>query len=390
MKMMGRRLAGHPGLTGVALDLSITRVQAHVYRCPAGRAIRTSFGAMQDRQTVLVRIEDAAGHEGWGEVWCNFPPGGAEHRAVLLRDVVGPLLMAAQYTNPCDAFRALEQKTHILALQCGEGGPFAQVVAAVDMACWDLVARRANAPLWQLLGGSATVPAYASGLEAPDYVEVALAKWEEGYRAFKLKVGFDREQDIANVRKLRDALPASARLMVDANQGWTLQQALERTAELHDHGVQWLEEPLACDRPHEEWRTLARQSPVPLAAGENLRGNEVFDDVLVQDYLGVFQPDMGKWGGFSGAYAVGARALQAGRIFCPHWLSGGVGQMASMHLLSAVGGAGLLEVDSKSNPLRENLGLDFSVADGMIRLPMTVGVTGGLDISRIERHRVAA
>jgi D-galactarolactone cycloisomerase len=390
MKMMGRRLSAHIGLTGVELHLSIRRVEAYVYRCAAGRAIRTSFGAMQDRQTVLVRIEDAAGHEGWGEVWCNFPPGGAEHRAVLLREVIGPLLMGAQYADPCEAFCVLERQTHVLALQCGESGPFAQVVAAVDMACWDLLARRANAPLWQLLGGSATVPAYASGLESPDYVDVALAKWEEGFRAFKLKVGFDRKHDIANVRKLRDALPATARLMVDANQGWTLQEALERTAELHDHGVQWLEEPLACDRSHEEWQILARQSPVPLAAGENLRGNALFDEVLRRDYLHVFQPDMGKWGGFSGSYAVGVQAVQAGRMFCPHWLSGGVGQMASMHLLSVVGGAGLLEVDSKSNPLRENVGLDFSVADGMIRLPVVAGVTGGLDISRIERHRVAA
>lgn len=384
--MIENPFAAMSGLVGVALDLDIGRLQAWAYQCPAGRPIRSSFGVKLHRQTVLIRVEDRAGNSGWGEVWCNFPPGGAEHRAGLARAVVGPLLLERPYAHPFEAFLALQDRTHKLALQCGESGPFAQVAAACDTACWDLVARRAGKPLWRLLDGAAAVPVYASGLEAPDLCEVALQKWNQGYRAFKLKIGFDPRDDAAHLLALRAALPPQARLMVDANQAWSLDEALARTRELEPYGLHWLEEPLACDRPYDEWRTLADGSPVALAAGENLRGFGAFDDAV--DYLAFVQPDIGKWGGVSGCYAVGKRAVAAGRSFCPHWLSGGVGQMASLHVLAAVGGAGMLEIDSKPNPLREEIGLSFEIEDGMLQLPQAPGICPGMDMARIERFRI--
>jgi len=381
--------AGLAGLAGVALDLDVARVEAFTYRCPVGRPIRSAFETFGHRQTVFVRIQDKSGHEGWGEAWSNFPPLGAEHRANLVHTVLRPLLLDRWFPHPPGLFESLCAGTHKLSLQCGESGPFSQAIAAVDIACWDLVARRANQPLWRLLDGRAAVPAYASGLEPPDFRTVALQKWDEGYRAFKLKIGFDAQGDLANIKALREALPPEAGLMADVNQGWTLAEALVRTRELEPYGLQWLEEPLASDSGHEDWRALQQQSPVKLAAGENLRGAHAFDSVLEAGYLRVFQPDIGKWGGVSGCHAVGKKVVRAGLSFCPHWLGAGIGQMASMHVLSAVGGPGMLEIDSKPNPLREEVGLNFTIEDGMVRLPDAPGVCGGLDPRRIERFRVS-
>ena len=377
-----------PSLAGIEMDLVLAKVEAFAYRCATERPIRSSFGTKQHRQTVIVRVEDHSGHEGWGEVWCNFPPHGAEHRANLIEAVLRPLLIDQPFSHPFKVFETLDAKTHKLALQCGESGPFAQIVAAVDTACWDLVARRAGQPLWRLLNGAPSVPVYASGLELPDLLEVALQKWEESYRAFKLKIGFDVQSDLANLRTLRESLPPEARLMVDANQAWTMDEAMKRVRELAPYHLEWLEEPLACDRPNREWQALAEHSKIPLAAGENLRGRSNFNMALQAGYLEVFQPDIGKWGGVSGCYAVGKMAVEAGRKYCPHWLGGGIGQMASMHVLSAVGAPGLLEIDSKPNPFREELGLEFKVEDGKVSLPEAPGICGGIDLARIERFRI--
>jgi hypothetical protein len=87
----------------------------------------------------------------------------------------------------------------------------------------------------------------------------------------------------------------------------------------------------------------------------NLAGDAAFDTALHASALRVVQPDLAKWGGFSGCLPVARRILGAGLRFCPHYLGGGVGLLASAHLLAAVGGDGLLEIDANPNPLRSLL-----------------------------------
>ncbi|MEI7494947.1 MAG: mandelate racemase/muconate lactonizing enzyme family protein, partial [Betaproteobacteria bacterium] len=145
-----------PTSTTVAssLNLNLISLQAYVFRCPSPVPVRTSFGIMRDRPAVFVRAESSDGQIGWGEIWCNFPACGAEHRAKLLETVIAPLLLNKHFEDPSQAYREATQKTEILALQTGELGPLAQVIAGVDLALWDLCARRANLPLYKLLGGT--------------------------------------------------------------------------------------------------------------------------------------------------------------------------------------------------------------------------------------------
>ncbi len=338
----------------MSAPLRVRSLRALVFRYPVATPVVTSFGAMRERPMVLVRAEDDEGAVGWGEAWCNFPAVGAEHRARLVESVLAPLLLDRKWSGPREAFLHLAQSTAVLAIQSGEPGPIAQVIAGADIALWDLAARKAGQPLWRHLGGtSPRVRVYASGLNPDTPESVALERQAQGHCAFKLKIGFGAERDLANLRALRAALGDGGQLMVDANQAWTLEAALQTAPGLAAFGVKWLEEPLRADRPWADWRALAKTCPVPLAAGENLAGEAAFDAALSSGALGVVQPDIAKWGGFSGCLPVAKRVLAAGLRFCPHYLGGGVGLLASAHLLAAAGGDGMLEIDANSNPLRE-------------------------------------
>ncbi len=351
--------------------LQIERVEAFVFRAPIAVPVRTSFGTMHDRPALFVRVTDVDGAQGWGEVWCNFPACGAEHRKNLIDTVLAPLLLAmTRFDGPAAAFGHLSARTAVLAIQSGEPGPLAQAIAGIDLALWDLAARRAGEPLWRHLGGASDrIDVYASGINPDRPHETAARMLANGHRAFKLKIGFGNERDLANLRALRATLGDAHRLMVDANQAWTLAEALAIAPQLAPFALRWLEEPLRADRPWTEWQTLARGCPVPLAGGENLAGAAQFDAALAADVFTVVQPDAAKWGGISGCWPVIGAVQRAGRTYCPHYLGGGIGLLASAHLLAAAGGGGMLEIDANPNPLRTVLsGPLAAIVDGAARL----------------------
>lgn len=360
-----------------ATPLTLARIDAHVFRYPVKTPVRTSFGTMHDRPALFVRVEDTDGGVGWGEVWCNFPGCGAEHRARLIDTVLAPLLLNARFDGPVAAFDHLSQRTAVLAIQSGEPGPIAQAIAGIDLALWDLSARRAGQPLWRHLGGSRSrLPVYASGINPDAPEQTALRCRAQGYRAFKLKIGFGEARDLANLDAMRHALGDDTPLMVDANQGWSLDEARHMVAQLTPYGLRWLEEPLRADRPWSEWQALQADTPIPLAAGENIAGDAAFDAAIGARVLSVLQPDAAKWGGISANWPVIQRAQAAGLRYCPHYLGAGVGLLASAHLLAAAGGDGMLEVDANDNPLRTALSpaaqrLD---ADGCIDLGDAPGI----------------
>ncbi|MGB4925444.1 MAG: mandelate racemase/muconate lactonizing enzyme family protein [Giesbergeria sp.] len=358
---------------------TLASVKTFVLRWPVKRPVQTSFGTMTDRPAVLVRVEDVDGAVGWGEVWCNFPSCGAEHRARLVDTVVAPLLVGKTFNTAEAAFESMNARTAVLAIQTGEPGPIAQAIAGLDLAIWDMLSRRASVPLWQFLGGrSDSVQVYTSGINPDQPEEIVLAKYAEGYRAFKLKIGFGTERDIANVQAICSKLPPGCQFMVDANQAWDLDHAMRMTERLSEFGLAWLEEPLRADRPTTEWVQLAQHTSIPLAAGENLIGSAAFDAMIASKALRVVQPDLAKWGGLSGCLPVISSVQEAGLRYCPHFLGAGIGLLASAHVLAARGQlGGMLEIDSNENPLRTLLSPALSaVADGHANL----GVSAGLGI----------
>lgn len=352
----------------------VARAKATVLRVPCPVPVQTSFGTMHDRPALFLKLEDDFGTLGLGEVWCNFPVCGAEHRASLLDTTLLPSLIGVQFDSPAQCFEVLQTKFARLAIQTGEPGPIAQCLAGIDVALWDMVARRAEVPLFRLLGGrDATLSAYASGINPTGARQMVDACRSTGHRSFKLKVGFDRAGDLENIAEISAGLGPAEQLMIDANQAWTLDEAIDVLPQLAEYPLAWLEEPIMADRPLVEWQALANAGSIPLAAGENTIGSEGFDRAIEGDWLGILQPDLCKWGGISGVLPVAQKALAAGKRYCPHYLGGGVGLAASAHLLAAVGGDGMLEIDANENPLRDMV-FSPTIADGQFTLAEEPGL----------------
>jgi L-alanine-DL-glutamate epimerase-like enolase superfamily enzyme len=234
------------------------------------------------------------------------------------------------------------------------------------------------------------VRVYASGLNPDRPSELAATRRNEGFRAFKLKIGFGRDRDLANVAAVRSALGDDVDLMVDANQAWSLETAIDMAEALEPFYIGWLEEPLRVDRPWAEWQALRERTNVPLAAGENLAGDAAFDAALAANVLKVVQPDLAKWGGFTRGIPLARRIVAAGVRYCPHWLGGGVGLLASAHALAAIGGGGVLEVDANANPLRSaTCGPLGNISDGSSVLNNRPGLGIDPDLASLQAYAVA-
>ncbi len=135
------------------------RLRADVEGLPA-----SALGAMRARNGLLVRIEEPDGAFGWGEVWCNFPPHASQSRQKLLQNVIGPKLIGRSFARPGDVRPSLEARWTTMATHVGEPGPFGHCIAGIDMAVWDLAARRLGKPLSAVLSSDPanSVKAYAS------------------------------------------------------------------------------------------------------------------------------------------------------------------------------------------------------------------------------------
>ena len=133
-----RNANAEAGAQGLPL-LRLAKVEALVFRAPVEVPVQTSFGTMYDRPAVLVRVEDRAGMVGWGEIWCNFPGVGAEHRARVLESCVAPILLERDWEHPAEAFDTLSRRLHVLGIQSGEPGTMAQAIEIGRASCRERV-----------------------------------------------------------------------------------------------------------------------------------------------------------------------------------------------------------------------------------------------------------
>jgi D-galactarolactone cycloisomerase len=292
--------------------VTIEKITVYVFRVPLTQPVETSFGKMSNRPAVFLSLTDRDGCTGWGEIFANWPAAGAEHRAQLVAEDLSNLVFEKEYSNPSDLFDWLTQRTHICVLQSGEWGPFRQCIAGLDIALHDIFAKKKGVSLARFLNASA----------AEQVSTYALLPGEQ--------------------------------FSADANQAWTLSQASWFCDSLTDLPVRWLEEPLPADSSTTAWVKLASKYPrVNLAGGENVAGLSNFEELINSRYLKVLQPDVIKWGGLTGCMQVAKKIVDEGLTYCPHFLGGGIGLLASAHLLAAVSSEGSLEWDVNPNPLRE-------------------------------------
>jgi L-alanine-DL-glutamate epimerase-like enolase superfamily enzyme len=206
----------------------------------------------------------------------------------------------------------------------GLKGAAQMAVAALDTACWDILGQIQQEPLWSLLGGKArTLPCYASDSlwlgdplqELPGKADLRL---EQGFAAMKVRVGSgDPDNDERRVESVRKTVGEKITLMVDANQGWSREQAIETGRRLKAYGLYWLEEPVAYE-DYLSLKPIADQTGIPVATGESWFGMLEVLPALETGAVSVLMPDLERIGGVS-AWMEAARAAQAaGARVSPH------------------------------------------------------------------------
>jgi L-alanine-DL-glutamate epimerase-like enolase superfamily enzyme len=215
---------------------------------------------------VVVRLATDDGLVGWGECCC---PGDTESVAAAAR-AAAPFLLGRDPWDREAIFRdyQIAGNWQFQAMT----GNFA--FAGIDMALWDLCGKACGQPVYRLLGGAVreTVD-YFYYLERGEPAAVAAQGRDgraRGYGTFYLKVGVDAGREEAMLLALREAIGPEGRIRVDANQAWTLPEAVRLLRRWHDAvGLDFAEAPVPID-PVEAMLELKTRQPVPLCANEGL------------------------------------------------------------------------------------------------------------------------
>lgn len=274
---------------------------------------RLSRGASDVRHNLLVELEHE-GRVGLGEAApiSRYAQDAASSAAAVE-------MMVGRLGDP----RAFRDAVRVAAVAGQEAAQ-----AAVDMALHDLAGKRMGVPLYELLGldpRAAPATSYTIGLDSPEVVERKVRE-AGAYEILKVKMGSDEDRVVLEtVRGVTDR-----RLLVDANEGWSLDGARERLEWLADLGVELVEQPLPADRL-EETRALRRMSPLPLFADESV--HRVEDIPKIASAFDGINIKLAKCGGIGEALRMIATARAHGmRVMLGCMVESSVGITAAAHL----------------------------------------------------------
>jgi D-galactarolactone cycloisomerase len=331
--------------------------------------------------TLLVRVDTDQGVTGWGEA---FGYNVNEGTKATIESLIAPLCIGRDATAITELMTDLQRKLHFF----GRGGPVTFGLAGIDIALWDIAGKCAGLPLHRLFGGTARrqLRAYASLLRYHDPVVTAKLAAEavhRGYAHVKL-----HEIEVAPVASAREAVGREVALMVDTNCPWSLAQARRMARRLAPHDLFWLEEPIWPPEDSAALAELRRDSPMPIAAGENAGSALHFAQMFAAGAVDYAQPSVTKIGGVSELRRVVALADAANIAVAPHSPYFGPGLLATLQVIAAAAQEMLVErlyVD-----LEASLFGDLVTArEGMLAVPEGPGLGGEPDPSVIARYRVA-
>lgn len=310
-----------------------------------------------------------------------------------------------------------------------EKGVMHMAIGGVINALWDLKAKRAGLPLWQLLGrmspeelvalvdfryltdaltaeealgilraaesGRAEreaellakgYPAYTTTPGWLGYSDGKLARLSReavaaGFGQIKLKVGADLQDDIRRVRTARETVGPDIKIAVDANQRWDVAEAIEWMRHLTPYDIAWIEEPTSPDDILGHAAIARGVAPIPVATGEHAANRVVFKQLLQARAAEVLQIDAARVAGVNENIAILLLAAKFGVRVCPH--AGGVGlceavQHLSMFDFVAVSGSLDGRVIEFVDHLHQHFVTPVDVRDGCYRAPLAPG--GGSEI----------
>lgn len=284
-------------------------------------------GRPRDRlDSALVRVQTQDGTVAWGESYCVEP------RALqaIFETLIAPLACGRQADDEA-LLPSMQRTLHNL----GRSGPVVHALAGLDIALWDLRAKRAGVPLHALLGGKRRdqVRVYASLLQY--YADASLLErvsqraLGEGYTEIKL-----HERTAPALAAVRRAVGPDIPVMVDTNCAWLPREAEAAITEMLPYDPYWIEEPIWTPEDEQSLAALRQRVAVPLAVGENASCALALQRMVENASVQYVQPSVIKLG-LTAAWSL-ARACAGTPVTCaPQVAFFGPGFLASLHLIAA-------------------------------------------------------
>ncbi|MER5441184.1 mandelate racemase/muconate lactonizing enzyme family protein [Streptomyces sp. NPDC002790] len=267
---------------------------------------------------LFAEIETTGGHSGIGFGYSKRAGGPAQfaHAKEIADNLIGE--------DPSDIGR-LWTKLVWAGASVGRSGVATQAIAALDIALWDLKAKRANLPLAKLLGAHRdSVQTYnTSGgfLHTPteQVLDNATASLASGIGGIKIKVGNpDRKADLARLTAVREHIGDDVPLMVDANQQWDRPTAQRMGRAMEEFDLVWIEEPLdAYDA--QGHAALAASLDTPVATGEMLASVAEHVELIKANACDIIQPDAPRIGGITQFLKLATLAEHHNLQLAPHF-----------------------------------------------------------------------
>jgi galactonate dehydratase len=279
------------------------------------------------------------------------------------------------------------------------------VIAAIEVACWDILGKSLGVPVHQLLGGRVrdSVLGYANGWyrteRTPEaFLEAAETVLAKGFKAFKLdpfgtaQAFIERDElalAYAICRALRDGLPADTRILIDVHARFTAIAALQAAQKFADLDIYWWEEPTSRDR-QETVHEVAGRAPIPVATGEMYDTVGQFYALAAGGGVNIFQPEPMSLGGIAPTLEVAGLAAAHGSVIAPHQSGGPVATAVCLQLAAAVPNFLIQEhFDAFNDPWTFDLVSWRPTVDptnGHLSLPEAPGLGLELDLAVVKAH----
>ena len=372
----------HPleGIGREKLTIRDVKVMLMSYELPRDKQWMTATFLAWKTDAVLVEVITDQSIVGIGE---SSPYGGPEEIKKFVEEFVRPVIVGK---NPFDV--------EFLAGGWGAEHPNYAAWAGVDAALWDIIGKAKNLPVYKLLATdnepATHIRMYASGgveyawyRRPEDLIDEALRHKEEGYTAFKFRLGTEWKNSgmtlkkyVPYLYKLREAVGPQFDLMQEANMRLTLDEALALCPVLEELKFLWFEEPI--DR-HQEgalegYIQIGKALPtVRVSGGESLGMRFDFKPWIDRDAYGIIQPDCNQVG-VTEAWHIARTAHLRNKPCCPHNWHGGLTTMANAALVAAIPNRLMLELNQTYNPLKEEIFQEpLVVKNGYMDLPAKPG-----------------
>ena len=320
--------------------MKISSIKSHVLRYELDKELGYSQQYYKHRTAHLVEIETDEGITGWGE--CFGPGNIALANKYIVEKVIQPLIIGEDPINK----EYIWHKVYNLLRDSGQKGMPIQALSGIDIALWDILAKKAKLPLYQLLGGktNSKIPVYGYGMMLQKKSVEELCELfkkeanqikEKNFKAMKMKVGLGPKEDLKLVSSVREAIGNDFKLMVDANHAYNKNDALYVGKGLDEMEIYWFEEPVAPE-DYNGYKELKEKLKTNIAGGEAEFTKYGWNELIKNNCIDIAQPEVCGLGGITEYLKVSALAQSNFIPIVNHVWGSALSVAVNLHLLTSL------------------------------------------------------